>query len=272
MNTNLVFRGGLGNQMFQYALLLALRDRGHEVVADISYYNYVKMHNGYELEHVFGIKDELINKRGLHLYKLRLLDKWRPSVFYFGDRFSFNEELLCSPRKYLSGYWQDERYFKSVEDKVRKAFIFRDIDDANKQIASEMQERNSISLHLRRGDYSAFGMAEIGENYYKSAVEEMHSKLNAPYFYVFSDDKDAVKRMMEELGVAYEVISRNTGKDSFKDMYLMSQCKHNIIANSSFSWWGAWLNGNKEKIVIAPKVWDENHLYVRPQAEGWSLI
>ncbi len=248
-----IFTGGLGNQMFEYAFLLALRAKGHKVTIDISFYDYLQMHNGYELERVFGIYEKTIRKGGLHLFFLRVLDRIKPRLFYTEDILRFNKEVLDTPKRYIRGCWQNELYFKDIEPKIRKVFNFQSIDKKNEELANKMNGANSVSLHVRRGDYASFGMQIVGAEFYKQAISIMNSKVNSPVYYVFSDDNDEAKKIMDNMNVKYCIINHNEGDDSYKDMFLMSQCKHNIIANSSFSWWGAWLNNNPEKIVIAPK-------------------
>jgi len=269
---NVIFAGGLGNQMFEYALVLALRNRGFHIQIDTSYYDFFQMHNGYELERVFGIKECLISKQGFHMYWLRTLHKFRPRCFYKVDELHYDESVLNNSKGYLFGYWQDERYFYDIKEQVRDIFSFKIIDDENIKISQRMQLCNSVSLHIRRGDYASFGMTIINEDYYEKAVKIINSKVVSPTYYIFSDDIDASKDMADKLGIQYEIIDLNRKENSYKDMFLMSQCKHNIIANSSFSWWGAWLNNNVEKMVIAPRIWDAKKLDFHPQCDSWILL
>ena len=272
MKTNIILRGGLGNQIYQYALALALRSRGHQVHLDTSMYGMVEMHNGYELDKVFGIKDTTTCKGGVHLFFLRLIQKYHPSFLYIRDDGKYNSTILDHPRKYINGYWQDERYFKSIEPLVRDTLKFKDIDSKNQSIAEEMGRTESVCLHIRRGDYAAYGMTLLRDDYYKKGVQTMLEKLKSPTFYIFSDDNDEAERMAMELGISYQLMTHNRGSDSYKDMYLMSQCKHNIIANSSFSWWGAWLNNNPDKIIVAPEIWDSKKTDFHPQLANWILL
>lgn len=249
----LIFTGGLGNQMFQYALLLSLRNRGYVVEADISFYSYLNMHNGYELARVFGIKDRATDKGGLHLFLLRTISKYKPKCLFSGDKLRYDENVLLAPQKYIQGYWQSELYFKDIEQQVKDAFAFQNIDSFNAELAKRMQESESVSLHIRRGDYIAYGMTLVGKDYYEKAVDIVLKKLGKVKFYIFSDDEVEARRIADDMGIDYQILNHNKGENSYKDMYLMSQCKHNIIANSSFSWWGAWLNDNPNKVVVAPK-------------------
>lgn len=268
----IIFRGGLGNQMFQYALLLALRKKGHNIKCNISIYGLLKMHNGFELSRVFGINEELVSYTGIKLYLLRILIKINPFKILLADSGVYNEIIIQNPPKLIDGYWQDERYFFSAPDEVRKAFAFKSIDEFNQQIAIEMKRNNSVSLHIRRGDYAEYGMTILGETYYRKATDKIKSIVENPVFYIFSDDTKVAEELAVKLNLTYKMISLNRALDSYKDMYLMSQCKHNIIANSSFSWWGAWLNSNPDKIVIAPSVWDKKNHEIHPQSQSWILV
>jgi hypothetical protein len=259
----IIVSGGLGNQMFQYALYLALKEKGRNVKLDTSLYSHVKMHNGYELERCFGVKEPVVKSGKVHLFLLRLLLKIRPKILLQGDVLHFDEKVFTTRSFYFHGYWQSEKYFKCIEDLIRDTFIFQNIDEKNKMLAEEISSVNSISLHIRRGDYlkNSIYSGVCTEEYYMNAVEQMLSEIASTQnlkFFVFSDDKDFATQFINKINYPAKLIDSNKGMDSYKDMYLMSQCKHNIIANSSFSWWGAWLNNNPNKIVIAPKKWFES--------------
>ena len=268
----LILSGGLGNQMFQYALYHVLREKGMKVKLDTSLYNLTKMHNGYELDRVFDISDKTICKRGLHLMGLRLLLKYRPKFLVTVDKLFYDASLLNVCKPYIYGYWQDECYFKSVEQGIRSIFSFQGIDNRNLQIANELRACNSISLHIRRGDYVSYGMTIIKEDYYKQAVQYFNNQIKNCVFYIFSDDIKESEDMIRKMNVDYKMIYHNKGTDSYKDMYLMSNCQHNIIANSSFSWWGAWLNNNPDKIIVSPKVWSSKNELLKPQLKEWILV
>ena len=236
MAKTLIVTGGLGNQMFEYAFLLALRSKGHEVKMDTSYYEFVKMHNGYELERVFGIREKLLNRQGMHVLWLRYLNRFRPKCLYMADDMAYKPECLERPGKYLWGYWQDERYFVDMADTVRQVFQFQGIDDYNRSIAQEMAKKCSVSLHVRRGDYATFGMNLIGDDYYSKAIDHISTTANEkPFFFIFSDDAEVAKSIADKMGISYVLMSHNKDNDSYKDMYLMSQCKNNILDNSRIS-------------------------------------
>lgn len=160
----------------------------------------------------------------------------------------------------IDGYWQTSRYFCKISDRIRSDFSFvPNLSEANQKLLDKIHHSMAVSLHVRRGDYAnnqttnAFhGL--VGLEYYKTAVAEMSKHLKKPVFYIFSDDIDWCR---ENLATRDEMVyvTGNTGQQSFEDMRLMSACKHHILANSSFSWWGAWLNPNPKKRVIAPLRW-----------------
>lgn len=260
MKQHILLQGGLANQMFQYAFYLSLRQaRGDRYVLNSSIYGLWRIHNGYELRTVFGIDDKLVR------YRSALGRKWMRYLFLHEPHWAVckdpgyvvYEKAYHSRKKYLLGYWLNAGYFSPIADTVRQAFVFQDIDDANLGIASEMHCVNSVSIHVRRGDYLKHSghFCTCGMDYYHEAVDYIKARVSDPVFFVFSDDVEWCRMNFPSLGVDFRIITCNKGKDSYKDMYLMTQCSHNIIANSTFSWWGAWLNENPDKIVIAPDRW-----------------
>jgi hypothetical protein len=253
--------GGLGNQMFQYAFYLSKKKSGCDVIPDISLFSSNKkhlMHNGFELNKIFNLNPSVTfhsSKYSLYLikfaFKLHLSKLITIDNVYWG----YQETLKNSNAYHLYGYWQSQKYFSNAMDVVRSEFVFKNIDHDNlslSRLLNDDGEHVSVSLHVRRGDYYKFNMKILGSDYYSKAINYFLSRLEKPMFYVFSDDMDAAVEIVEKIGVEYRPVTINVGENSYKDMFLMSQCKHNIIANSSFSWWGAWLNNNKEKIVVAP--------------------
>ena len=267
--------GGLGNQMFQYAFYLSLLNKGRKVIPDISLFRSDKkhlMHNGFELEKIFSLNPSVVFHSSWFSQQLiKILLKFKLEILITKDsvHFGVQEKLLNSTIFHLHGYWQSEKYFHDVADRVRTEFIFKNIDQENLAIAKEMrssQKYTSVSLHVRRGDYIKYNMQLLGRDYYEKAIEYIKSQVERPMFYIFSDDMDVATDIVKKLNVAYTPITINSGADSYKDMYLMSQCAHNIIANSSFSWWGAWLNNNPQKIVVAP-LWGKDFI-----CDSWKTI
>lgn len=278
----LKFNGGLGNQMFQYAFGCALADKFNvEAVFDFCYFDEVKECDNvtsriYELE-VFNLECKKVEKSDLEkikkpdfdskfkntlakrfpkLYGINYVREKHVSVF---DKQIFN----CPGYLYYEGYFQNEKYFKHLREALLKSFSlkapYNELDENNQKVLNEILKTNSVSLHVRRGDYATLnyvnkihGLCSL--DYYKKAIEHMAKKVKNPHFFLFSDDIEWVIKNLK-LNYPFTVVDFNQEK-GWLDMHLMKNCKHNIIANSSFSWWGAWLNENPEKIVIAPKKWN----------------
>ena len=178
------------------------------------------------------------------------------------ENFIYYPEVFqsISKNEIFRGTWQSELYFKNSTLQIRNIFEFNEslMNIQTKNLANKMHQETSISIHIRRGDYLSSkyinGFSGICTlDYYKAAIEIINSRFIDGSFYIFTDDQEWVNENFQlENSLC---VQHNTGSDSWQDMYLMSRCKHNIIANSSFSWWGAWLNNNPDKIVIAPKYW-----------------
>ncbi len=253
---HIIVTGGLGNQMFIFAFYYAFLKSGEKVRLDTSLYNVIRMHNGYELPFVFGISKDNIHKGKFHTFILRLILK---SKFYLQiDQNKFISDVFKTSKKYYWGYWQTDKYFNDYRNEIVNIFSFKHISQYNMSIAETMKKIESVSLHIRRGDYLLHDQyANIcTEVYYNSAIKLIKEKIENPIFYIFSNDIQWSKAFANRHNINYIIIAHNSGKDSYQDMFLMSQCKHNILANSSFSWWGAYLNQYSNAIKIAPKKWD----------------
>ncbi|MBN1457531.1 MAG: alpha-1,2-fucosyltransferase [Sedimentisphaerales bacterium] len=277
-------KGGLGNQMFQYAIARILAHKHNtELLIDISAYSYPDGYDPnsinvrlYELD-VFNIHGQTTtDKPNKKLIKIRKEQKLRKAaslclckvVNAFSDSFmpmiyerknvGFDGSLLDLPDNiFLRGYFPSFKYFEANRDIIKKDFTFAAPPDSeNKKMIDQITSVNSVSMHIRRGDYitnqrvtDKFGLCSMG--YYKKAMDHISQKVEAPHFFVFSNDPQWVKdNIKTDHTVTY--ITHNKGQKGFEDLRLISSCKHNVIANSSFSWWGAWLNDNPKKIVIAP--------------------
>lgn len=266
--------GGLGNQMFQYATGLSLAKKNNtDLFIDKKAFDKVSIHNGYELERVFGIKikeakDSEINKIiGLNRYNFyNKISHLLPIKFnqknYFQEKgVSFNKKFLeIKDNSYIYGHWQSENYFLEYENLIRQKFKFKNpLASKNLYFADLIKKiPNSVSVHIRRGDYIDTTNQSIYYNcaheYYELATKELEKKIKHPTYFIFSDDSNWVKKNLSFKQKHY-FVDHNSNFNSYCDMHLMSLCNHNIIANSTFSWWGAWLNSNKHKIVISPKKW-----------------
>lgn len=286
---------GLGNQMFQYAFILNYKLKGEEIYFDLSPCRHSKKHNSYELERIFGIdmkevsfwdKFKLIgpsfyiSTREITL--LKLMNKIIQKII--GEKFTINsknyifekehdKENNFNPNylelvgdKYISGYFNSWKYFENIKEEIKKLFAFPKILDSDKnnfEALNKIKNTESISIHVRRGDYIGSNLDVCDLDYYKQGVYKVLDELrkrsivdNNINFFIFSDDIPWCRENFQFINnhkVWY--IDWNKEQNSYKDMQLMSQCKHNIIPNSTFSWWGAYLNQNENKIVIVPEYW-----------------
>ncbi|NQX52185.1 alpha-1,2-fucosyltransferase [Pedobacter panaciterrae] len=259
------FLGGLGNQMFQYTLYKSLESKFPNVKADLQGYNDYPLHNGFELENIFGLKINKISSFTSNLYfnkkwiykKLRRILGLKNTYTEEKNLFSFDQSILNNPKTaYYWGYWQNFKYFEDIASEIKNDFQFTSsLSKENQQILDQVKLKNSVSIHIRRGDYLKDPLLGglCGPEYYKQAISYIQSNLTSPSFFIFSDDIYWCKENLNLDNCTF--ISWNKGMSSYIDMQLMSACKHNIIANSSFSWWAAWLNSNPDKIVIGPKKW-----------------
>jgi hypothetical protein len=190
--------------------------------------------------------------------------------------YAFNSLIFDMDDVYLEGYWQSEKYFGNIECQIRNLYIFPEITDkSNLDLADKIKSCNSVSLHIRRGDYLSEKNAPMHGNictkvYYDNAIKYISKNIDNPKFFIFTDDTEWARQQYK--GEEYTIVDQNHADNSFRDMQLMSLCKHNIIANSSFSWWGAWLNPNQEKMVIAPPKWF--NLADTPDiwCDGWKVM
>lgn len=267
--------GGLGNQMFQYAATRSLAlDRCVSYSLDIAQFSKYKLHQGFELNSIFDCNSPLAtqfdiknvlgwqsNKIVRQCIEYPALSRFRLSSWVKEPYFKYWKGFYDAPSNcYLEGYWQSEKYFVNVKDVIREDFRFRlTMSPKNAFLAKKIEESNAISLHVRRGDYvsnrcanEVHGVCSI--EYYKKAIKYIAEKIANPKFFVFSDDMDWVRENID-IGYPNVLIDHNNGFESYNDMRLMSMCQHHIVANSTFSWWGAWLNPSLEKVVIAPRKW-----------------
>lgn len=274
--------GGLGNQMFQYALYLKLRAMGKEVKMD-DFTEY----EGREARPLslwaFGIEYDRASREELcrmtdgfmdPVSRIRRKLFGRKSLEYMEKDCNFDPEILNRDPAYLTGYFQSEKYFADIEEEVRQAFRFS--ERIWEGISSQLLERirsyeqqiktaMAVSVHIRRGDYLQNEEAYGGictEQYYKTAIEYVRKRQQDASFFVFTNDPDyAGEWILKNFGQEKErfvLIEGTQEENGYLDLYLMSLCRHHILANSSFSWWGAYLNPSREKMVIVPHKWFGN--------------
>ena len=269
--------GGIGNQMFQYAAARRVSYVNNtQLRQDLSWFNEsgLRTNRKYELE-VFNIVSEIATPSDIVAFKTRkqnplarrLPNFLKKIVFHTNQThiiekyFSFDPAILnVKDNVYLDGYWQSEKYFIDIEQIIRREFTFKtDPTERNREASNAIASSESVAVHIRRGDYVTLAEANAFHGlcppeYYRSAADKIAKQINKPVFFVFSDDiawaKDNVNLDYETIFIDY-----NDPDQGYEDLRLMSLCKHHIIANSSFSWWGAWLNPSPYKIVVAPRIW-----------------
>ena len=264
--------GGLGNQLFQYALAKHIAVcRNTELKVDISLFKTYKLHN-YSLE-PFNLEQKFANRNEIasltldnYSYTRRAINRLFnkppiPASTYIKEKhFHFDAEILSLPDNvYLEGYWQSEKYFLGIRDIIHNDFtIVKQPSKKNYELGNTIKSCEAISIHIRRGSYllsehiTSHGVCPL--DYYHRCVERLTIQVNNPHFYIFSDDPEWTKENLQ-LSFPVTYVSHNDAENDFEDLRLMSFCKHHIIANSTFSWWSAWLSSNSGKIVCAPRQW-----------------
>lgn len=264
-------QGGLGNQMFQYAVIRALEIDKKKVYLDLSLLEKHNVSNShftareYELNIFSNLRAKVLSRYNKEVFFSRAL-YFRIIRKLMGGNFQLIkqrghgiEKIPKSDHLYLEGYFQSEKYFQSIRSNLINDFTFPQLDEINGNIQHRILKENSVSVHIRHGDYlkpevqSTHGVLTI--DYYKRAIDRLQKVLgdNVLSFYIFSDDIEYVKQNFSFLK-NYYIVDINNGNNSWKDMCLMKSCKHHIVANSSFSWWGAWLS-EQNGVTIAPSEW-----------------
>lgn len=300
--------GGLGNQMFQYALYLKLKSMGKEVkFDDINEYRGEKARP--IMLAVFGIEypratwDEITEFTD---GSMDLLKRVRRKIFgrravEYEEQGFYDPKVLTFESMYLRGSFQSEKYFEDIKDEVRALYQFPSLEDmhlpdkldkATRACLEGIESCESVGLHMYRSDSRTDGELYEGictEKYYEGAVRYIQDKVPGAKFYIFSNEPKWVRGWVSALiqsqiqeGMSpYEVkamekrfvmVEANTEYTGYLDMLLMSKCKHNIISNSSFSWWSAWINSNPDKIIVAPDRWSSEKEGDEIYTDGMTLI
>lgn len=265
--------GGLGNQFFQYAVARHLSEiHSTELKLDISLFETYKLHkyslSPFKVHEHFASPEEAAEltvqeqgKIGRVMARALRMPPKSASMHIREKHFHFDPDILNLPDSvYLDGYWQSEKYFKDIEEIIRKEFTVKfSLAGMNLKLAGQIKNCEAVSLHIRRGDYvfhpehnKIHGTCNL--NYYSRCVEEITQTLKNPHFFIFSDEPEWARDNLR-LPYASTLVAHNRADRNYEDMRLMSLCKHHIIANSTFSWWGAWLNPMENKIIFAPKRW-----------------
>ena len=268
------FIGGMGNQMFQYAFGKALEHKtGAKVLFDISSYKKNK-------KNIVKGTDKYKNGLSVRQYEINIFKNaditlaGKPETLFikilnliglskkFKDKtpFKYSQDVFNDKYRYYTGYYQNEKYFKEIRQSLLKDFSLpplKENDEYNKNLLKQIEDtENSVFIHVRRGDYINAGYL-IPDEYYKKAVCYIKEHVEDPVFFVFcAEDTEYIKNKFD-IGCKFKLIGEKnqTRENFYENMRLMKACKHGIIANSSYSWWAAWLNEYKEKIIVAPSPW-----------------
>jgi hypothetical protein len=255
--------GGLGNQLFQYATGRALADyHGVPLKLDISHYNKHRKRS-YRLDK-FRITASLASPD-----EVKRLTSNKQSIFQRKRRYS--PEIWQTPRQiYLRGHWLSEKYFKNIALTLRQELTLKQpIDPGKMQVLHLMSQVGSVSLHIRRGDYLSNKLFDpLPLDYYDAALKKLAHLIQPAHIFIFSDD---ILWAQQNLALDYPT-TYMAGNQDYEDLWFMSQCKHHIVANSIFSWWGAWLCSFPGQIVVAPKKWFANIGAVDPVPETWHRV
>lgn len=297
--------GGLGNQLQQYALYKKMESIGKDVRLDISWFDDISEQTA-KSRVLMARELELKAFKGLHyipaseeeirsvLGRLwnepesiaqKIKKTFRPSANpAFIESGMYHENIFSDTDKYLVGYWACEKYYADILPALRNEIVFPDCPDEtvqrkNTELIRQMEETVSVSMHIRRGDYlddankPLFGNI-CKDTYYAKAIAYMKERFGNVKFYLFSDDTAYAKEHYQ--GEEYQVVDWNQGKNSFYDILLMSHCRHNICANSTFSFWGARLNAHEDKVMVRPSIHKNTQVCIPEQMKelwkGWTLI
>lgn len=257
---------GLGNQMFQYAFAKSLEKKGFKVAIESVSFTPDMPHEHYALDK-YNIKIKQLTQKEYKSFLM--LDIFSKIARRFGKRWpkiieEENEKVYEDYQNiqdgyYIEGFFQDERYFKSIKDELIDDFTLNfKLSSYTKSIEQKiLKGKESIFIHIRRGDYLINGNEEVhgvcGLGYYKKAIKYLEKRVKNPKYFIFSND---ISWSKENLNIKNATFIEHIDKRApHEDMYLMSLCNHSILANSSYGWWGAWLSQNKNHITICPKLW-----------------
>jgi len=266
--------GGLGNQLFQYAMGRRLAHlHGTDLRFDLSGFQEGGKRQyalgPFRMTAGFATQQEVC---ALTEYRpgavKRVWDRFLPrsarrarSYVCEGKSFRFNPRILSLPDNlYVDGYWQSEKYFQDIPEIIRQEVTVKNpLAGRNRELAEVIASINSVSLHIRRGDYvsdpkTSQSHGNCSLDYYVQCAQELAEAVDQPHYFVFSDEPQWARANLK-LDAPLTIVDHNGTAQAYEDLRLMCHCMHHIIANSSFSWWGAWLNPRPDKLVYAPKQW-----------------
>ena len=278
-------KGGLGNQMFQYALYIALKERGKKAILDTSYiYKEMKglgrstIFDVFCLDHNYVVDNKIYNFLMRYFFSFfRNLTSFKKRIYREPSFGIYDENVWKLDNTFLDGQWQSEKYFSLYRKRILEAFTLKQSVDLNNELVKLILNKANctVSIHIRLGDYTSEGNQRNFGNictamYYRKAINHIRSLCNNPLFIVFSNDITKAKEIIANENVIFA--DSTSERNGWIDMWMMSKCRHNIIANSTFSWWAAWLNTNENKIVVAPQKWFNIRNTPDICPKDWTLI
>lgn len=301
MKRIILLQNGLGNQMFEYAFYLTLKQKYPKTIISTYLFNRRCDHNGLEINRIFPVSWEedqrldfivrlyrkchyLSCTTGFIALSAQLILKalyWlhiglcieKPEIPYSQSSYIWKDNY-----RIFWGGWMSEQWFASIKDRIRQDFTF-DTTQCSQQTQMLLQKLSqqtieTVAIHIRRGDYlqNPQYLDICDKTYYETAIRLMKDRFSAIYYYIFSDDTDWCKKNLPLPLDNTTYVDWNQGAESWQDMLLMSHCRHNIIANSSFSWWAAWLNANPDKIVVCPRQYSRTENLVNVMPDDWIKI
>jgi hypothetical protein len=264
-------QGGLGNQLFQYATARSIAEQLNvELVLDPYWFSHPRADetprslelNRYKIQFRLATTAEQQRRRWLRSRVGRCIGLLSPIKVCRERSLKYDPSLkLSSTNSYLVGFWQSEEYFKDIRQILLSELTpLQPPGRQDYELIERMATTNAVSVHVRRGDYVSSASASsfhgvCSLDYYRAALAHITSKLETPELFIFSDDPEWTQRNLDTGGYRAHYVNHNSPVEAFQDLRLMTFCKHHIIANSSFSWWGAWLSTHDNQIVVAPRQW-----------------
>ncbi|MBO5834703.1 MAG: alpha-1,2-fucosyltransferase [Bacteroidales bacterium] len=276
--------GGIGNQLFQYTFGEYVKNKYKmDVLYDISSFGVLATFRDLQIESI--VNDIPIYETNKYFFSrhtrfYRRISRWifrhKPGVKYFDNK--IDENIFCKKNwnlLYLDGYWHNKIYAEWVMNNLGNIYKpLGKLPECLEKYISYINSHEVVSVHIRRGDYlNAVNASRFGsctKVYYQRAIEEIQKKINNPYFLFFSDDTDWVKENFQSL--ENMMIVENDDIPPFWYIHLMSLCAHNIMSNSTFSWWGSFLNSNENKLVVSPQRWYLDEKNPKFYFKNWILF
>ena len=279
-------KSGLGNQMFQYAFAKTWQTlTDDKVLLDISHFKLENLHNGFELANLFDIDIDIASENEVKkiatipdsfLNRIRRKFLTKPTHYIENENLIDKNVFTYKGDHYFEGYWQNEKYFEPIKQNISSIFTFKKPLNEKTAETEKLITSKTASIHIRRGDYllkmnSFLNVCDAA--YYVKALSILQNKAEIDRIIVFSDDSQWCRENLDFGNIPAIYADWNKASDSWQDMYLMSRCMYNIIPNSSFSWWAAYLNPNPTKIVIAPEIWKKTAGNTKKELpENWIKI